>query len=183
MSMRSKCLLAGSKNISAVYSPVDTTGNETAGLGGWTPAAPLQRSDADVTLFMLAQNAVAYLAPSDDPWMPAHQEGLENGAPVWVGDHDVNLMGCIDQYQICNPSVPGDAGCTDLSGAFEALLFTGLPQLKMNDYQLQTVIRLLQAPFFRSMYWAVQGRGASALNGKLSISKVRHFKESTPDII
>jgi hypothetical protein len=47
-------VLVGSKNISAVYSAVGPTRNETD-IGGWAPAAPLQRSDADVTLFILAQ--------------------------------------------------------------------------------------------------------------------------------
>jgi hypothetical protein len=151
-----------SNDISAVYAAATPDGT----LGGWTPAAPLQRSDADVTLFMLTQNAVGYLAPSDDPWMPAHDEVEGDIAlTTWVGDHDANLMGCMDQYQICNPNIPGDAGCTELNSATNVLVQTGLPLLMMNDYQRQTAVRFLQTPF-RSMYWTVQGRGASALNGK-----------------
>ena len=48
---------------------------------------------------------------------------------------------------------------------------------KMNDYQVQTAVRFLQTPF-RSMYYAVQGRGASALNGMFWICSL----EPTADI-
>jgi hypothetical protein len=160
----------GSNDISAVYAVAAPNGTIPIALGGWAPAAPLQRFDADVTLLMLAQNAITYLAPSDDPWMPAHTEVPGNHAPSWFGDHDLNLMGCAEQYQICNPNILGDAGCTELNSAPTVLLQTGLPLLKMNDYQLQTATRFLETPF-RSIYWTVQGRGASALNGKRLITR------------
>jgi hypothetical protein len=133
----------------------------------WSPVPPLQRSDADVTLMMLTQNDVTYLAPSDDPWMSAHITGEGDGQRVWVGDHDVNLLGCIDQYQICNPNIPGDAGCTALSGAFKVSDSLSQPSglLGMNAEQRLTIQRFLLTSFFRSMYYAVKGRGASALNG------------------
>jgi hypothetical protein len=133
----------------------------------WSPAPSLQRSDADVTLMMLAQNDVTYLAPSDDPWMPAHVGGEGDGQHIWVGEYDVNLMGCIEQYQICNPNIPGDAGCTALSGSLEVFDSFGQPDglLGMNAEQRSTIQRFLLTSIFRSIYYAVKGRGASALNG------------------
>jgi hypothetical protein len=94
--------------------------------------------------------------------MPAHVEATVE--KLWIGDYAANLLGCVEQYQICNPNIPGDAGCTTLDGSYPTLLQTALPQYKMNSYQLETVIRFL-AINFRSIFWTVQGRGVSALNG------------------
>jgi hypothetical protein len=150
---------------SAAYSASDPTG--AVDPYQWSPVPSLQRSDADVTLMMLAQNAITYLAPSNDPWMPAHLTAEGNGIRIWVGDYDVNLMGCIDQYQICNPNIPGDAGCTALSGSVKVMNSLGQPEglLGMNAEQRWTIQRFLVTSIFRSMFYAVQGRGASALNG------------------
>ena len=88
--------------------------------GGWEPDATLNRTDADITLMMLSQNDIVYTAPSDDPWMPAHIEvnnptsSTSSRQKVWVGDYYVNLMGCIDQYQICNPNKNDPSACTKL---------------------------------------------------------------------
>src|SRR5437763_13064761 len=68
----------------------------TGQASAWDPVPLLNRTDADVTLMILNQNDIGYLDRSDDPWMPAHHES--NG--IWVGDAAVNIMACIDQYQI-----------------------------------------------------------------------------------
>jgi hypothetical protein len=65
---------------------------------GWRPDPKLNRRDANVTLMMLAQNEVSYLAPSNDPWMPAHTQDVTISSSIWVGDFDANLLGCTDQY-------------------------------------------------------------------------------------
>jgi hypothetical protein len=135
----------------------------------WAPVHSLQRSDADLTLIMLSQNDVAYLAESNDPWMPAHISGEGDGIVIWVGDYIVNLMGCMDQYQICNPNIAGDAGCTELTGSLKVMDSIDLDtSLGMNDQQMSTIDRFMVTSIFRSMFYAVKGRGASALNGTFS---------------
>ncbi|KAF2192030.1 hypothetical protein K469DRAFT_696089 [Zopfia rhizophila CBS 207.26] len=84
----------------------------------WNPIYPFNRPDAEVTLMMLAQNGVKYTAPVDDPWFSAHEQvNITSRKSVWMSDYAVSLLGCIDQYQLCNPAKPGDSGCTQLSSA------------------------------------------------------------------
>jgi hypothetical protein len=116
---------------------------------------------------MLNQNAVAYLAPSDDPWMPAHIQDKQLTSSVWVGDYDANLLGCTDQYQICNPNKANS--CTSLTGQYSAMVEAGA--IGLNTFQIPTVGRFLETAFYRTMSQIVHGRGATALNGKLMYSK------------
>jgi hypothetical protein len=131
----------------------------------WEPVSELNRTDADVTLMMLTQNAIGYLARSDDPWMPAH-------TPVgdtWIGDYLVNLLACIDQYQICNPNKgAGPSACTKLSGQVPVLAELSLPgnAADLSLHQYWTAARILTVAVTMNMYNAIESRGASALNGQ-----------------
>jgi hypothetical protein len=123
---------------------------------------------------MLAQNDVAYLVPSDDPWMPAHQPGTGDGMTIYVGDHDVNLLGCVDQYQVCNPNSPASSSCSALTGALKLINSLGqsATSLGLNDQQQATVNRFMETSIFRGMYYSVNGRGASALNGWCNLTNM-----------
>lgn len=72
-------------------------------LGNWIPDSRLNQTDADLTLFMLSQNSVSYMEPSDDLWMPAHIpiNHVTSGVITYSADYEVNLMGCTQQYQVC----------------------------------------------------------------------------------
>ncbi|EAW06581.1 uncharacterized protein ACLA_082720 [Aspergillus clavatus NRRL 1] len=148
--------------LKAIYSQADSTGilhNEGT---MWFPDPSLNRTDADLTLMMLAQNSVNYVTPSDDPWMPAHVDLNV----TYMGDYYVNLLGCIDQYQFCNPNLAGDAGCTKLGGIHSVAqdMILRNQRLSFSEDQATTIGRFLSAADYRSMYYAVQGRGGSALN-------------------
>jgi hypothetical protein len=131
----------------------------------WKPDPLLNRTDADVTLMMLNQNAVDYSAPSDDPWMPAHKPIGSN----WEADHALNLLACLDQYQICNPNKGNDpTACTKLSGEVPVTAELESPgnAVGLNKPQYWTVTRILPVALLMNMFNIVQGRGASALNGQ-----------------
>jgi hypothetical protein len=118
---------------------------------------------------MLAQNSVSYLAPSDDTWMPAHKK--IPGVEEWWGDYDVNLLGCIEQLQICNPNiVDSQARCSKLTGLLPLSrdVFAADNPITLNLHQQWTVRRFLVASPFKTMDESVRGRGAAALNGKCS---------------
>jgi hypothetical protein len=71
---------------------------------------------------MLNQNTITYQAVSDDPWMPAH-EPVDDLNSSYIGDYDLNLLGCAEQPQICNPNaVNGAIKCTQLSGGLQVQL-------------------------------------------------------------
>jgi hypothetical protein len=137
----------------------------------WKPDALLNRTDADITLAMLNQNDIGYPAPSDDPWMPAHIK--LNSTDFWIGDYSLNLMACIDQYQICNPNTgSGPSSCTMLSGQVPVIAELGVPgnTVGLNEYQMGAANRILITADTMSIYYAVASRGASALNGQSTFS-------------
>lgn len=129
-------------------------------LSGWEPIPELNRTDADVTLFYLAHNSMVYLSPSNDPWIKASDP--LNGTDSFYGNPLTSLMGCIDQYQICDPNRPRETGCSKLG----SMLQVPGANLGLNLHQLATAGRFIETGYDRSMFMSVRGREASALNGK-----------------
>ena len=117
---------------------------------------------------MLNPNDVYFEVPSDDPWIPAHQNitSPEHNVTIYGPDFLVNLLGCVDQYQICNPNK--GKGCTNLSGQKAALHQIGLSgnAADLNEHQTWAALRIMENALSMSLYMAVQGRGATALNGQ-----------------
>ncbi|KAF7596858.1 hypothetical protein BBP40_012458 [Aspergillus hancockii] len=150
--------------LQAIQSQADPTGALHSAGNMWYPDPRLNTTDADITLMMLAQNDIYYATPSDDPWIPAHNE--LNGTETYIRDYRVNLLGCIDQYQFCNPNVPGDAGCSKVAGIQSVYkdMLARFPTLKWNVAQVTAIGRFLSMAPLRTMFYAVHGRGDSALN-------------------
>jgi hypothetical protein len=128
-------------------------------------------------MMMLNQNGVMYLQPTYDPWITADVENnlsVENttySRTLWSKSYEANLLVCVDQYQVCNPSRSGDSGCTKLGSQMSTFLSAfetdgATPILGFNLRQLTTVARFLSANTDRSMCSNVNGRGGAALNGK-----------------
>ncbi|KAK3615282.1 hypothetical protein LTR22_027495 [Elasticomyces elasticus] len=127
-----------------------TVGAYAHGLNLWTPAPALNRTDADVTLMILAQNSVGYDVPCDDPWLSAHID-----AGDWLADNYFSTLGCIDQHQFCNPNLDAsNGGCTSL---------TGSTTIVDEAFAIATASRILTAVRWGSIHDSVNGRGASAL--------------------
>ncbi|RAL08519.1 uncharacterized protein BO97DRAFT_398097 [Aspergillus homomorphus CBS 101889] len=163
--------------LSAVFAKSDPSGLLN-GLESWKPAAAINRSDSDITMMMLNQNNINYLRPSYDPWMTALEQqnytvdGTNYTSSTWTKSYEVNLLVCTDQYQICNPNRPGEAGCTKLGGILSTSLssFNVDPTkfLGFNVHQIATIGRFLSGNNDRSMFSNVNGRGGAALNGECS---------------
>ncbi|KIW16617.1 hypothetical protein PV08_03805 [Exophiala spinifera] len=151
--------------------------NQTA----WEPVPELSRTDADVTLFYLAQNNVVYANPVDDPFFSAHRvryapfgtnrDALAN-VTVYAFDSWIDAMGCTDQHQICNSSPLNSSSqvCTPLTallGVEEAILANGTDEksahLAMNPYQLSTAVRVFEAVDGWAIFDVVNARGAAAM--------------------
>lgn len=126
----------------------------------WQPIPKLNRTDADVSLYYLAHNSMVYLSPSFDPWISAHAK--LDGVDSYYGSPTTSLMGCIDQYQICDPNRPRATGCSKLGSLLQV---PGI-HLGLNNHQIATAGRFMETAYDRSMFRSVQGRDASALNGK-----------------
>ncbi|KAE8383096.1 hypothetical protein BDV26DRAFT_287882 [Aspergillus bertholletiae] len=149
-------------SLSSVYGQADPTGDlHSTGLM-WYPDPKLNQTDSDITLMMLTQNDVYYQTPSDDPWIAAHEK--LNGSDLYKGDYTVSLLGCIDQYQFCNPNGGGDTACSKLGGMNSVAKDLTDRFVYFNNDQLATLGRFMRQSHVHSMYQAVQGWGGSALD-------------------
>jgi hypothetical protein len=141
----------------------------------WIPVNEFNRTDGDVSVYFLAQNSVAYLAPVFDPFFSANG----TARPIDLGlsrnlakpDHLVNVLGCVDQYQVCNPVT---SACSSLGGLYHlAVNLIQNTTLGLNKAQQVSAGRLQYASLSSKTYDSVEGLGAS---GKLSdITYCRHI--------
>jgi hypothetical protein len=130
----------------------------------WEPIPELNRRDADLSLFFLSQNQLGYLTPVLDPWFSANgtRSVTISGRTISQPDKPVSVIGCAEQYRMCNPTT---STCTPWSG------FSSLrdPIMKLNtpNYtppQLATASRLLLAlSTGTNVYRLVTSLGVSSL--------------------
>lgn len=95
------------------------------------PALSPAALNGSVYLIFLSANSVAFTSPTEDLWykattrskydLPAHfSNGTEEQIPAYIQDQPASPMGCLQQMQLCNPSLPADAQCTELTGLDDA---------------------------------------------------------------
>jgi hypothetical protein len=95
----------------------------------FSPIPALTRSDGDIILMFLAGNGVEFLAPTRDSW---YRGTVPAGSQAYIGSNDsvttyypeeaASLLGCIQQFQFCNPSLPYDRRCGPLASWAESLV-------------------------------------------------------------
>lgn len=81
------------------YSLFTLFSHAAAGLSAWTPIPELNRTDSDVSLFILAPNSIRYEAPVKDPFFSANLPfDLGEGETLYVADHYLDVMACTEQH-------------------------------------------------------------------------------------
>ncbi|KAL3421694.1 hypothetical protein PVAG01_05850 [Phlyctema vagabunda] len=131
----------------------------------WHAIDPLSLPEADTTLLFLAQNALTYNNPVDDPMFAAHiEDSLPSGLVFYRPDFFMSTMGCVDQYQYCNPAIVTKDGlptCTPLTSKY--YVTQNISMLGLSDWQLSTITRINENMFFSSMYYSAIGLGESSM--------------------
>ena len=138
----------------------------------WTPIDELMRHDGDVTVMFLAANSLLYLDEVLDPWFQATASEntiLQNGVgdTYYSSDYYTSPLGCVDQFQFCNPIT---TDCTNLTSYYHAVYESW--NLNMTPTQLVTIARMSLDLGFETMDGAVGGRGPNALRAQESISGI-----------
>jgi hypothetical protein len=131
-----------------------------ASTGVWEPVSALQVATGDVSVHFIAQNSVKYITPVNDLIFAAHQKfEIDEGALkyLYTPDQYVNAVGCIDQYQICNPS----SDCT-IEGTFSQLV-AGVQEINLNVQQQAAVERIAIALAKVTTYTTVNSLSTAAL--------------------
>lgn len=91
---------------------------------GFTPIPEMNAPNSTVELVFVSFNGYN-IAPSDDLWLSAHEERsisvfdpgyAPRNVTVYGMDNSVNVLGCTEQHQFCNPNRPmdSDSRCTPL---------------------------------------------------------------------
>ena len=129
----------------------------------WVP--DIQHIDADITVFFLTANSLLYTHANNDLIFGATTKVnlVENNLVnvSYRADNPVAVLGCADQHQWC--SAPSK--CSSLSG----LVLPSDTELQFNPQQHVTAVRIYNSMLYNDMYFAVDPRGAAALQASESV--------------
>jgi hypothetical protein len=106
----------------------------------WSPIPTFNKTNADVTVALLASNSVMYWNTTADPWFFTTDSGnlTASQTSLYRSHFTFTLMGCLQQSELCNPVTQQ---CTELSGASEVL--TNSERMEFNSAQLSTAGRMI----------------------------------------
>lgn len=148
----------------------------TSGLtaaGGYSPIPEIARDDAELSIFFLAQNKLAYTHPVDDLFFASHSNPTPHEVVpgdidiLYYNDKLVSVMGCIDQHQICKPNFLHGPKCTPLGSS--TIPQSEIDKLDFNQLQkhISYVIRMLilEGEILNS----IAGQGAIVLKAQKTV--------------
>lgn len=132
---------------------VDSSGLAFAGESNtnasWVPIPALKRPDADVVLTFITPNNVWIDEPCDDPIFAAHKPITSGGSTVYRTDHYVGVIGCAEQYSVCNPN---SRMCTHYGGSGQFFDAEQNDRVGFNEAQKITLKRLGIALEYSTIY-------------------------------
>ncbi|KAI9784416.1 MAG: hypothetical protein M1816_000840 [Peltula sp. TS41687] len=133
----------------------------------FVPRPELIRSDADHTVVFISMNSVLAAEPIDDPIFSAHRPIVtlasnRNSGIFYGADRPAGVIGCIEQYQFCNPNMHELRGCTPLTGIVEATELARTTT-NLNPFQSATMDRLRDAILNWSCGIAIAGYDQAGL--------------------
>ena len=121
------------------------------------------RTDADVSLIFFAPNSIGYLAPVEDLWfeatIPFNISVGTTYETLYYPNYLVNVMGCTDQFQICNPSTE----CTPLGSKFQLTEYLNENAIGLNAEQMASARRMETFSSYCDTYSTVDNLGDTAL--------------------
>jgi len=155
--------------LTAVFASAGTT----EATGGFEPVPALNTTDADLSLLFISANSVYYSEPCGDPVFSANTPYSSNTSGLllegYYPDYWVSVLGCTEQYRICDPNTdkctPGQ-GLLQLKRAFDA----NEGGLDINELQKAVATRLLTALQPSSVYDATSIRRGAALRASDTLS-------------
>ena len=126
----------------------------------------LIRNDGLTTLLWLSAPGINYSEPVDDPCFEAHMIANYSFGDFFQSDYYATLMGCVDQWQLCNNRTNVCSGWqSNGSPKIDGSLFN------FNDAEDLQVGLILYWAFNRlDIYHMVEGRQSSALSAQRLLS-------------
>jgi hypothetical protein len=101
--------------------------SKVADNNAWKPIPELLIPTADLSIYFLGTNNMAFSAPINDPWFKATQGPYPldtnlGTQEIYRSGDPARPLGCVQRYQFCNPSLEKNSSCTPLVGILEAYL-------------------------------------------------------------
>lgn len=121
------------------HSAFDSTGGD-GDSNLWYPVDTLMRKDGDLSLMFLSANNLLYYGAVEDPIFLATKfigSVMEDGKnnTFYTSNYWVNVLGCVDQRQFCNPT---NHACTKLD-SYSSAVRAAQADLQLNAMQYVTV--------------------------------------------
>ena len=134
--------------------------------GNITMDSRLIRNEGLTTLLWLSAPGINYLKSVEDPWFEAHTIANYSFGRIFQSDYHATLMGCIDQWRLCNNR-------TNICSGWQ---INGSPNIdeslfSFNDPEDIQVGLILYGAFNRlDVYHMIESRQSSALSAQRSLS-------------
>ncbi|KAI0168841.1 hypothetical protein GGR52DRAFT_592616 [Hypoxylon sp. FL1284] len=139
-------------------------GGSFANLSTFSSIPELRTTAGDTSLTFISSNALLFVEPCDDPVFAAHvaYHDEKDNYTYYLGDHATGVIGCLEQYQWCNPYTQGLANIPFLGSQETANIVANQKvngqiqfTLPSNQWQVEvqawhgTVMKLLQEGILR----------------------------------
>ncbi|KAK0124638.1 hypothetical protein ONS95_009585 [Cadophora gregata] len=124
---------------------------------GFTPIEALNAPNSTVSLVFASFDGYS-VAPSDDLWLPSHQKSevsvydpgfAPRNVTIYKPDKSVNVLGCTEQHQFCNPNRPADSEsrCTPLMdwGTLGLLFDNYTSEILDTNHQIEALTIIMYA--------------------------------------
>jgi hypothetical protein len=153
--------------------------------GGFVPVPELFVPNRSLTL-IFASFAGLYTGPSDDLWIPVHQNitqpfmnngtNVTNSFPVqeWAPDNPLSVLACVEQQQFCNPSFLGGENCTEMLSP-DDFLISGpglMAEIGASDRQLLIASTIYTAASQSTFYNTVRNLDVPLLADRFAAGSV-----------
>lgn len=98
------------------------------GINNFLPIKEISRVDGNIVIVFLSGNGIQSLTPHDDGWYRTTTPSQNMSSPFAAGqvrgyafDEAASVLGCLQQWQWCNPAHPGTSGCGPLASSLDAI--------------------------------------------------------------
>lgn len=118
---------------------------------GFTPIPAFHADHADLQIIFVL-NRAAYLEPVNDTWFAAHNvmgDDQNDTLVLYYADNSVSPLECVTEHQFCNPNLPSESMCTNLTPIDQ--ISSDVPRLSLNPKQSATQERLFYAAYNSSL--------------------------------
>ncbi|KAF2132432.1 hypothetical protein P153DRAFT_374159 [Dothidotthia symphoricarpi CBS 119687] len=147
------------ENFRATYTVRSATAyHNNVNLSGFDPIPDFQVADSDVTLVSIFSQA-EYNGNVTDPLFLATNVSTSS-SELYTSTNDLNILGCTEQYQLCNL---GNQHCTPLTGLYGIQQAMTQNDLSLSPRQLATSNIIWKAAWAMGLQWAVEVLGANVL--------------------